>query len=257
MPRPKRCRRVCSEPKYSYFDPEGIKNPECVILSVDEYEVIRLVDYEKLNHEQCAANMDISRTTVTEIYESARFKISDCIVNGKQLSISGGSYRICDGSQSVCYGKTCRKSEQNSKQNIVINADKPVKIAVTYDNGAIFPHFGHTGQFKVYEADKGIIKNSEVIDAEVNGHEGLTGLLSESGVDVLICGGIGGGAQRALADAGIKIYGGVSGNADEAVRSLINGTIEYSSGLPCVSHSREAGSGCGNLCRKKEDSADE
>ena len=110
-----------------------------MILSVDEYEVIRLVDYEKLNHEQCAANMDISRTTVTEIYESARFKISDCIVNGKQLSISGGSYRICDGRQSVCYGKTCRKSEQNSKQNIVINADKPVKIAVTYDNCPVCP----------------------------------------------------------------------------------------------------------------------
>ena len=91
MPRPKRCRRVCSEPEYSCFEPEGVTNPESVVLSVDEYEVIRLVDFEKQNHEQCAAVMDISRTTVTEIYERARYKISDCIVNGKQLVISGGN----------------------------------------------------------------------------------------------------------------------------------------------------------------------
>lgn len=116
MPRPKRCRRVCSEPKYSYFKPEGVRNPESVVLSVDEYEVIRLVDYEKLSHEQCAANMDISRTTVTEIYERARFKISDCIVNGKQISISGGNYRICSGKQRCCSGKSCWKSTQQPKK---------------------------------------------------------------------------------------------------------------------------------------------
>ena len=94
MPRPQRCRRVCSEPEYLCFEPAGVTNSESVAISVDEYELIRLVDYEKLSHEQCAAVMDISRTTVTEIYERARYKISDCIVNGKQLVISGGNYSI-------------------------------------------------------------------------------------------------------------------------------------------------------------------
>ena len=85
MARPRRCRRVCAEPDYGSFRPDGIPGGESVTLTVDEYEVIRLIDLEKLTHEQCAKRMDISRTTVTEIYESAREKIADSIVNGKVL----------------------------------------------------------------------------------------------------------------------------------------------------------------------------
>ena len=91
MARPRRCRRVCTEPDYSSFAPDGIPCGERVTLAVEEYEVIRLIDLEKLTHEQCAKQMDISRTTVTEIYESAREKIADCIVNGRPMEISGGS----------------------------------------------------------------------------------------------------------------------------------------------------------------------
>ena len=91
MARPRRCRRVCTEPDYLSFAPDGIPCGERVTLAVEEYEVIRLIDLEKLTHEQCAKQMDISRTTVTEIYESAREKIADCIVNGRPMEISGGS----------------------------------------------------------------------------------------------------------------------------------------------------------------------
>ena len=80
---------------------------DTVVLSLDEFEVIRLVDLEKQTHEQCAARMDISRTTVTEIYESARRKLADCLVNGKHLVISGGNYRFCDGSAGKYCGKRC------------------------------------------------------------------------------------------------------------------------------------------------------
>ena len=89
MARPKRKRMVCWEPDYIHFQPDGISPSEQIILSVDEYEVIRLVDFEKKTHEETARQMQISRTTVTEIYESARFKLADCIVNGKQLRIAG------------------------------------------------------------------------------------------------------------------------------------------------------------------------
>lgn len=89
MARPSRCRRVCDEPAFDRFAPCGRDGVEEVSLTVDEYEVIRLVDYEKKTHAQCAAQMDISRTTVTEIYEKARYKIADCLVNGKQLRIAG------------------------------------------------------------------------------------------------------------------------------------------------------------------------
>lgn len=245
MPRPQRCRLVCNEPEYACFEPEGAKNPEIVVLSVDEYEVIRLVDYEKQNHEQCAAVMDISRTTVTEIYERARFKISDCIVNGKQLVITGGNYRICSGKHKLCCGKPCRKYTEKQEKNIIMKGKKDMKIAVTYDNGEIFQHFGHTEQFKVYEVEKGVITKSDVIDSNGSGHGALAGLLADAGIEVLICGGIGGGAQMALSDAGIQLYGGVSGNADEAVLALIKGTLGYNPDVQCDHHSHEAGHSCG------------
>lgn len=90
MPRPSRSRRICQEPEYESFIPYGVADRDAVFLTLDEYEVIRLVDFEKKTHLQCAGQMDISRTTVTEIYENARFKIADCIVNGKTLRIAGG-----------------------------------------------------------------------------------------------------------------------------------------------------------------------
>jgi len=84
------------------------ENPSEAVLTVDEYEVIRLVDYEKRTHEQCAAQMGISRTTVTEIYENARFKLSDSLINAKALSISGGHYRVCRGNRKYGCGRRCR-----------------------------------------------------------------------------------------------------------------------------------------------------
>ena len=95
-----------------------------------------------------------------------------------------------------------------------------MKIAVTYENGQIFQHFGHTEQFKLYEVEDGEIINTQIIDTNGSGHGTLACLLSMLEADVLICGGIGGGAQMALGQAGIQLYGGVSGNADQAVEFL-------------------------------------
>ena len=107
MPRPQRCRRICCEPEFEKFSPSGAGDTGSVVLTLDEFEVIRLVDLEKQTHEQCAKQMDISRTTVTEICESARQKIADCLVNGKNLIISGGNYRLCEGGAVKCCGKKC------------------------------------------------------------------------------------------------------------------------------------------------------
>ena len=92
-----------------------------------------------------------------------------------------------------------------------------MRIAVTYENGQIFQHFGHTETFKVYDVEEGKVVHSEVIDTNGSGHGALAGVLNALNADVLICGGIGGGAQTALAAAGIKLFGGVSGDADKAV----------------------------------------
>ena len=95
-----------------------------------------------------------------------------------------------------------------------------MKIAVTYENGEIFQHFGHTETFKVYDVEDGKVVSAEVVETNGSGHGALAGRLNEISVDVLICGGIGMGAQMALQEAGIKLFGGVSGDADEAVNAF-------------------------------------
>ena len=111
-----------------------------------------------------------------------------------------------------------------------------MRVAVTYENGQIFQHFGHTQQFKVYEVSEGKVLSSEVVDTNGSGHGALAGVLTALNADVLICGGIGGGAQMALAAAGIKLYGGVSGDADAAVQAFAAGTLEYNPDVKCNHH---------------------
>ena len=122
-----------------------------------------------------------------------------------------------------------------------------MKIAVTYENGQIFQHFGHTAQFKLYEIENEKILGSSIIDTNGRGHGALAGFLVSNNVSVLICGGIGGGAKQALAEAGIKLFGGVSGDADEAVEAFINETLEYNPDVKCSHHEHNHGEGhtCG------------
>ncbi|MBQ4537709.1 MAG: NifB/NifX family molybdenum-iron cluster-binding protein [Lachnospiraceae bacterium] len=112
-------------------------------------------------------------------------------------------------------------------------------IAVTYENGQIFQHFGRTEQFKIYETENKQIVNSLVVDTNGSGHGALAGFLLGHKVDALICGGIGGGAQMALAEAGITLYGGVSGDADAAVNALLNGNLAFQSDVHCDHHDHE------------------
>ena len=124
-----------------------------------------------------------------------------------------------------------------------------MKIAVTYENGQIFQHFGHTEQFKVYEVENGAVASSQVVNTNGSGHGALAGLLKALGVDTLICGGIGGGAQAALSAAGIRLYGGVSGDADRAVEALLSGSLMFQPDVMCNHHGEHHGScgehGCG------------
>ena len=128
------------------------------------------------------------------------------------------------------------------------------RIAVTYENGEVFQHFGHTEEFKVYEVEDGKIINSEVIGSNGSGHGALAGLLGENRIDVLICGGIGGGAQAALQERGIELCAGASGNADEAVKAYLSGELvntgancsHHGEGHSCGDHEDHSCGGCGN-----------
>lgn len=122
-----------------------------------------------------------------------------------------------------------------------------MKIAVTFENGQIFQHFGHTEQFKIYDTKDGRILSEEIVCTDGSGHGALALLLHSLNVDVLICGGIGSGAQTALADEGIKLYGGVSGSCDEAVQALLCGSLGYDPDVKCSHHDHEH-SESGHIC---------
>lgn len=256
MARPSRCRRVCAEPAFDSFAPCGREAGEPVALTVDEYEVIRLVDYEKKTHVQCAAQMGISRTTVTEIYERARYKIADCIVNGKTLRIAGGNYHVCRGragDERGC-GQRCRWAaqkqwRQRSGEDEVFaeRNEDTMRIAATYEEGNVFQHFGHTSQMKIYDVEEGKVIHEEVVDTAGSGHGALAGFLAGLKVDMLICGGIGAGARVALAEAGIELYPGVSGQADDAVAAFLAGKLDYDPDTRCSHHDHAHGEGnCGH-----------
>lgn len=124
-----------------------------------------------------------------------------------------------------------------------------MKIAVTYENGMVFQHFGHSEQFKIYEVENGKVTASEVVSTKGQGHGALAGFLTDHQVEVLICGGIGAGAQTALANAGIKLYGGVSGLADSAVSAYLAGKLDYNPDIMCSHHGEGHSCGehsCGN-----------
>ncbi|MBR6443891.1 MAG: NifB/NifX family molybdenum-iron cluster-binding protein [Firmicutes bacterium] len=120
-----------------------------------------------------------------------------------------------------------------------------MKVAVTYEDGNIFQHFGHTSQFKVYEIEDDKVVSCRVVGTNGNGHGALATLLKHFEIDALICGGIGGGAQNALAEKEIKLYGGVQGSADEAVKALIKGELDYDPDIKCDHHEQHSGGECG------------
>jgi len=235
MPRTAKCRKICGFPDYYSFVPEDSdkENIDTIMLSLDEYETIRLLDYEGYNQEECAARMGVARTTVTAMYDSARKKIIRAFVEGKRLRFAGGNIEI-----------DREKIELN--ENLKNKGDKVMRVAVTYDNGNVFEHFGKTEMFKIYDIEDGKVVNTQILDTDGEGCGALAGILNIAKVDALICGGIGGGAVNAVYEAGIKLYAGVSGNTDAAVEGLIAGTLNANSEANCDHHEHSEGHSCGH-----------
>ena len=231
MPRPVRCRRIERMPVYRSFSPDDAAAEESVRMTVDEFEALRLLDDEGLTQEACAARMRIARTTVTAIYDSARKKVADALVHGKRLLITGGC---------------CAFEPVEIHQEIMEKGSGTMRIAVTYENGEIFQHFGHTEQFKLYDAADGKLTGEQVVDTNGSGHGALAGFLQAAKEDALICGGIGMGAQMALADAGIALYAGVRGSADAAAEALAGGHLAYDPDAHCDHRGGHHEEGCGH-----------
>lgn len=230
MPRHARCRRIERQPMYRSFSPDDVAAPDSVCMTVDEFEAFRLLDSEGLTQEACAEKMNVSRTTVTAIYDSARRKIAEALVEGKRLLIAGGA---------------CEYTPVKITQELHEKKEDTMRIAVTYENGEIFQHFGHCETFKLYDAENGTVTAEQIVTAEGSGHGALAGFLQAAKADALICGGIGMGARMALEDAGIRLFPGAAGNADEAVKALLAGTLAYDPDARCSHHGHHHGGDCG------------
>ena len=125
MARPRKWRKICCLPENSRFGPLGVQCSSAppVVMTVDEYETVRLIDLESMTQEECAEKMHVARTTIQSIYALARNKIADSLVNGKVLLIDGGDFKLCDGGGSRCGGGGCRRhrhggNETPGNQNI-------------------------------------------------------------------------------------------------------------------------------------------
>lgn len=120
-----------------------------------------------------------------------------------------------------------------------------MRIAVTYEDEMIFQHFGHTSKFKVYDVEEGEVMGEFVLNTNGQGHGALAGFLMMNKVDIVICGGIGGGAKNALAQFGIGVYCGASGYCDEAVEALLAGELNHNPDAQCSHHDHGEGHSCG------------
>ena len=123
-----------------------------------------------------------------------------------------------------------------------------MKIAVTYENGNVFQHFGKSEQFKFYDVEDGNIVSAEVVSTNGQGHGALAGFLQAHQADVVIAGGIGGGAQQALNAQGIRFYGGVQGEADKAAADFLAARLVYDPAVHCEHHGEGHGHGHGHGC---------
>lgn len=250
MSRPVKKRKVCCEPICLSFLPEGASEETGrAVLTLDEFETIRLMDFEGLSQDQCARQMQVARSTVQLIYDNARQKVASALVLGLSLHIEGGSYTLCDG-RSAGYG--CRRCRWNTdpddnRLSTMERTNKVMKVAVTYDaqTGEVFQHFGKTEYFKVFDVEDGKVRNSEVFSTNGQGHGALAGVLAQLDAQALICGGIGGGAQNALSMMGIKLYNGVTGSADAAAGAFAAGELSFDPDATCHHHDHEHGEdGC-------------
>ena len=230
--RREKLRRVGIIPEYRGFTPDGLASGDAIDMTVDELEVLRLCDLEGLNQEAVAQHMGIARATVAAICSRAHRKVANALVNGRAIVIEGGN---------IAYSPITTTTAAWPAKEI-----GTMRVATTYDNGNIFMHFGRSEQFKIYDIQDGKVLNEQVVGTGGTGHGALAGLLANGGVDTLICGGIGAGARLALAEAGIRLYPGAEGGADDAVRALLAGALHYQPDYVCGHHKDEPPRVCGS-----------
>lgn len=249
LPRPIRKRRVYQQPGSFWFTGNQPSRGE-VVLTLDEFEAVRLCDYVGLEQGEVAKRLEVARSTFQNILNQARKKLAEVLIYGKDLRIEEGSVEFAQNPEWGCCQFILQSIPRTGGLPDFPKEEQDMKLAVTYDvqNGEIFQHFGRTENFKVYEVEDGQVKEAHVEGSNGQGHGALAGVLKNLGVEALICGGIGGGAQQALKAQGIRFYGGCSGQADQAVADFLAGKLAYQEDIQCVHHEQHnhGEGGCGH-----------
>ncbi len=222
MPRPTKCRKVCCLPRNSGFQPECRGVGAEIVLTVDEYETIRLIDREGFSQEECGAYMTIARTTVQQIYTAARKKIADALVEGLPLRIEGGNYQLCDGGESQCGCGGCRR------HRLIRRGGDPMKIAVVMDEDQknMCITFARAPFFLLEEDGRETVIPNPGAEAQSGAGIEAAQAVVDSGAGVLITVRCGENAAAVFQAAGIEIYKSEGSDARENLRLYHAGKLE-------------------------------
>ena len=237
MPRPKKCRKVCQMPTTKEFQPIGDTSCKAsVILTVDEYEAIRLIDKQGFSQEECSNYMQVARTTVQLIYNSARKKLADALVDGLTIRIEGGDFQLCDGNEDYCGCGGCRRHRRGCVQRN-IQEDGKMRIAIPLDENKqdVCIVLARAPYFLLREDGKDTIVENPA--AQAHGGAGIHAaqFLVDSGVNVLITVRCGQNAADVFKAAGMKIYKSANKAAAEDLAALeeekLNELTEFHGGF--------------------------
>ncbi len=225
MPRPRKCRKVCRLPDNSGFIPMNQSSQQnTIILTVDEYETIRLIDKVGFSQEQCGEYMKIARTTVQQIYTSARKKLADALVDGCSLRIEGGDYQLCDGKEETCGCGGCMKHRRRMMNTTGGNT---MKIAIPLDENKVdvCVSFGRAPYFLFHENGSDEILPNPAAEAEGGAGIKAAQFVMDQGTNVLITVRCGQNAADVFHAADIKLYKSESVSAQDNISAFTDGKL--------------------------------
>ena len=233
LPRPSKRRKVCKLPDTKEFRPVGELHDEAIVtLSVDEFEAVRLIDRQGFSQEECGRYMQVSRTTVQTIYNSARKKIARALVEGMTLRINGGNYRLCDGDEEFCGCGGCAR-HRNGTTIVSDREEKPMKIAVSVEENKtdVCPFAARSPYFLLYENGTSDIVENPAAQAESGAGIQAAQFLIDNEVTHFIAVRVGGNAAEVFKAAGIPIYTSEHKTAAEDIAALEAGRLEEQKGV--------------------------
>jgi predicted DNA-binding protein (UPF0251 family)/predicted Fe-Mo cluster-binding NifX family protein len=228
MSRPRKLRYVGCLPESNSFGPlDPTSEKQIVVMTVDEYETIRLIDLLGFTQEECAGRMNIARTTVQSIYNAARKKRADSLVNGKMLRIEGGCYRLYGGLDAPGDHVNGRERKQNDYERRRKNMKLIVPVESKSLNAPVCPSFGRTPLYVLFDTENG---NHEFLDNAAAASQGGAGIkaaqaLVDSGAAAVITYRCGENAAQVLNAAGVKMYKAQDGSVNDNIAAFKDGKL--------------------------------